>query len=101
VSQIVSLARSAAALTATFALASPAAALAATLPSGLGPTQLYGRLPSLSATAPARLVDAGSVPTASAGLPKTGADVLPEALIGAAVLVAGAGLRCTTTSKPG
>jgi hypothetical protein len=100
VSQIVSLARSAAALTATLALAWPAAALAVGIPSGLAGTELYGHLPALSATAPARLVDAGSV-TARAGLPKTGADLLPEVLIGAAILVAGAGLRATPTSKPG
>jgi hypothetical protein len=100
VSQIVSPTRSAAALAATFALACPAVALAAGIPAGLVRQGLYGHLPSLSATAPARLVDAGSV-TARSGLPKTGADVLPEALIGAAILVAGAGLRATATSKPG
>ena len=99
-SQIVSLTRSAAALTATLALASPAAALAAGIPSGLVPTDLYGRLPSLSRTAPAKLLDAGSA-TAGPGLPKTGVDLLPEALIGAAILVAGAGLRSTAASKPG
>ena len=95
-SQIVSLARSAAALTATAALVSPAAALAHS--GSLIPK--FGHLPSLSSAPPVGLVQSGSTTTADAqtgiggdGLPTTGADVIPEALLGAAILAAGAGLR--------
>lgn len=95
-SQIVSLARSAAALTVTVALVSPMAAVAES--GALVPK--FGHLPSLSSTPPAGLIQpgstttgAGQTATAGDGLPTTGADVIPEALLGAAILAVGAGLR--------
>lgn len=78
-SQIVYLARSAAALSATLALG-------------------YGHLPTLSATAPARLQRPAARAAATPGLPTTGADLLPEALIGIGVVAVGAGLRVTASS---
>ena len=100
-SQIVYMARSAAALTATLALAVPAVALGAGAAVTVVPQGLYGHLPSLSPTAPAGLGRAGAGAASGDGLPQTGTNVLPEVLFGAAILTAGAGLRAAAASKPG